>query len=226
MMSHFTVGVFIDPKRGKKLGELLAPYQENNMGDCPKEYLEFIECSAEEIKEYEEHKDEYETLNESMAEYYGYKKDMETGKYGYWAKPNAKWDWYKIGGRWSNSILTKNGVECDYAQLKDIDWDKMRENKKREAEKIWDSNPEGIKRYFCGIEKDDTKETYIKRESEFETYAVITPDGKWNSKGKMGWFGASSDNAEDRENWAKSFFDTFIKDADKELILVIVDCHI
>lgn len=49
MMSHFTVGVFIDPKRGKKLKELLAPYQENNMGDCPKEYLEFIECSAEEM---------------------------------------------------------------------------------------------------------------------------------------------------------------------------------
>ena len=43
MMSHFTVGVFIDTKKDKKLGDLLAPYQENNMGDCTKEYLEFNE---------------------------------------------------------------------------------------------------------------------------------------------------------------------------------------
>ena len=34
-MSHFTVAVLVDQKY-KKLDELLAPYQENNMGDCPK----------------------------------------------------------------------------------------------------------------------------------------------------------------------------------------------
>ena len=154
MMSHFTVGVFIDPKRGKKLEELLAPYQENNMEDCPKEYLEFFECPAEDIEEYEEHKDEYETLDEFMDKYHGYKKDDITGKYGYWENPNAKWDWYTIGGRWSNSIITKNGRKCDYAKLKDIDWDKIRENKKRNAEEIWDKNFKEIKRYFNGIKKD------------------------------------------------------------------------
>ena len=224
-MSHFSVGVFIEPKRDKKLEDLLAPYQENNIGNCPKEYLEFFECS-EEIEEYEKYKDKYKTLDEFMEKCYGYKKDDVTGKYGYWANPNAKWDWYTIGGRWSNSIIRKNGYKCDYAKLKDIDWDKMRENKKRNAEEIWDSNPEGIERMLCGIEKDDTKESYIKRESEFGTYAVITPDGKWHSTGEMGYFGGSSDTAEDREKWAKSFFDTFIKDADQELILVIVDCHV
>ena len=53
-MSHFSVGVFIEPKKGKKLEDLLAPYQGNNMGNCPKEYLEFFECS-EEIEEYEKY---------------------------------------------------------------------------------------------------------------------------------------------------------------------------
>ena len=226
MMSHFTVGVFIDTKKDKKLGDLLAPYQENNMGDCPKEYLEFNECDKEDIEEYENHKDEYETLEDFMWEYHGYKKDKETGKYGYWENPNAEWDWYEIGGRWSNSLLTKNGVKCNFAQLKEIDWDKMRENKKKRAEEIWDSNPEGIYRYLNEIEKDDTRESYVKRMSEFSTYAVITPDGEWHAKGEMGWFGVSSDTVEDRENWSKSFYDTFIKDADDELVLVIVDCHI
>ena len=35
-MSHFTVMVI-----GDNPEEQLAPYQENNMGDCPQEYLEF-----------------------------------------------------------------------------------------------------------------------------------------------------------------------------------------
>lgn len=47
-MSHFTVLVNV-PNRlveeqgniEKAVGKMLAPYQENNMGDCPKEYLQF-----------------------------------------------------------------------------------------------------------------------------------------------------------------------------------------
>jgi len=35
-MSHFTVLVI-----GKDVEEKLAPFQENNMDDCPKEYLKF-----------------------------------------------------------------------------------------------------------------------------------------------------------------------------------------
>ena len=57
-MSHFTVAVFIDGKEDfeyleSRLGEMLAPYQENNMGNCPEEYLEFHSS-------YKEHKEEYE----------------------------------------------------------------------------------------------------------------------------------------------------------------------
>lgn len=45
-MSHFTVGVIC--KELNDYEKLLAPYQENNMGDCPKEYLEFTSTSKEE----------------------------------------------------------------------------------------------------------------------------------------------------------------------------------
>ena len=91
---HFSVGVLVD-KKGKKLEELLAPYQENNMGNCPKEFLEFMEAT-EEINEYEDHKEDYETLDEFMEDYYGIENDKETGKYGYWENPNAQWDCYQI----------------------------------------------------------------------------------------------------------------------------------
>lgn len=220
-MSHFTVAVLVDQKY-KKLDELLAPYQENNMGDCPKEFLEFIEFT-EEMKEYEEYKEEYETLEEFMKNYHGIEKDKETGKYGYWENPNKKWDWYEIGGRWSNMLLSKSGFRSNYLQLKDIDWDGMNEKSKKAALETWNNTSSEVLRLFNGIKKDDTKESFIEREGVFSTYAVVTPDGKWHSKGEMGLFGVSTG---EKENWNKNFYDNFIKDADQELILVIVDCHI
>lgn len=47
-MSHFTVLVI-----GENPEEQLAPFQENNMGDCPKEYLEFNNTEDEMKEEYE-----------------------------------------------------------------------------------------------------------------------------------------------------------------------------
>lgn len=47
-MSHFTVLVVGDDVEGQ-----LAPYQENNMGDCPKEYLEFNDVEPEIREEWE-----------------------------------------------------------------------------------------------------------------------------------------------------------------------------
>ena len=50
-MSHFSVAVFSDGKKTVK--ELLAPYQENNMGDCPKKYLKFVSAVEKEHERYE-----------------------------------------------------------------------------------------------------------------------------------------------------------------------------
>lgn len=47
-MSHFTVLVV-----GDNPEQQLAPFQENNMGDCPKEYLKFNSTEAEMLKDYE-----------------------------------------------------------------------------------------------------------------------------------------------------------------------------
>lgn len=46
-MSHFSVLVI-----GENVEDQLAPYQENNMDDCPKEYLEFNDIEEEHKKEY------------------------------------------------------------------------------------------------------------------------------------------------------------------------------
>ncbi len=59
-MSHFTV--LTVHKEGESPEELLAPFQENNMGDCPREFMEFENCE-------EEYKDEYEKEGLSKAYY-------------------------------------------------------------------------------------------------------------------------------------------------------------
>ena len=46
-MSHFAVAVIVDKLDEKEIDKMLAPYQENNMGDCPKEYLEFVSIADE-----------------------------------------------------------------------------------------------------------------------------------------------------------------------------------
>jgi len=367
-MSHFTVAVFT--KEGQTVEELLAPYQENNMDDCPKKYLEFNDveeeyrnkfendlrdefyCNSnsswgqeiskvnyEKIKRYNDksslgsrfyltisqvpgynyfkkdceykcyynekheypkehiwikvvniihttHPDknvcfegtiEVEIINPPkkipLKEYYNNdfelfmkewaghdEKDIETGKYGYWENPNAKWDWYQIGGRWSGLLKLKPGVtsgqrgerswtnekkiipeyKVDSVKVKDIDFSIDKEEYEKSL-RFWELKVEGDtprdekeeeivendwhkKEYYT--ERYDNKEEYAKLISEFGTYAVITPDGVWHSKGDMGWWGCSSETNEEAKKWNKSFKETFIDNADPEWTLTVVDCHI
>jgi hypothetical protein len=232
-MSHFAVAIF--HKAGQKIEELLAPYQENNMGDCPKQYMEFNSVTEEYVKKYEEASEEtqkkYPSCKEFIENYAGHKFNEEKQDYGYWENPNAKWDWWGIGGRYSGLLKVKEGASewVDSALIKDIDFDGMRTLNTAKYEEYWDEAlyENEVKKYFMyGIQKDDTKETYVNRNTEFCTYGVITPDGKWHSKGEMGWFGMSSETQEESERWNKSFKETFIDNADESLRLTIVDCHI
>lgn len=59
-MSHFTVGVIINKLTEDEIHKVLAPYQENNGEDCPKEYLEFNSVT-------EEYKEKYENETRTMV---------------------------------------------------------------------------------------------------------------------------------------------------------------
>lgn len=205
-MSHFTVLVI-----GNDPEDQLAPFQENNMGDCPAQYLEFTDNEDENRKEYEEgtitkvimpdgrklnswddefrvndsighgsgtHKvpdhlekreikftEIYKTFEEYMSDWHGtQKRDEKTGRYGYWENPNAKWDWYSLGGRWAGFFTLKpyrEGIQghhrakdfasitgevvedlpltaADQAHKRDIDFDKMRNDAAELAAVNWE----------------------------------------------------------------------------------------
>ncbi|GJM78138.1 hypothetical protein HMSSN139_06340 [Paenibacillus sp. HMSSN-139] len=193
----------------------------------------------------------YPSFDDFMVEYVGYtSRDEETGKYGYWENPNAKWDWYSIGGRWSGSLLLKSGKRADAARIKDIFFIEQTEHKgmtveiegyqvpaalapdiqimAAEATEAWEEMMAGRSLYrpeFI-LERYGDKQSYIREVLSFSTYAVITPDGKWHAKGDMGWFGMGSETSEEARNFNTSYFDTFIKTADPDHYLVVVDCHI
>ncbi|HJJ12563.1 MAG TPA: hypothetical protein OIM48_04590 [Clostridiaceae bacterium] len=76
------------------------------------------------------------------------------------------------------------------------------------------------------IRWDLIKREYEKYNNIFSTYAVITPDGKWYEPGKMGWWGISSATPEQEIEFEKSYEERFIKTANPEWTLTIVDCHI
>lgn len=209
-MSHFTVAVFIPSAEVADPAQLpdailarLAPYQENNMGTCPSEYMEFNDQEDELRKEYEtegydrvvladgtvdgctwdeKYKSEacraakagdplmmrdghreleqercypdgsevrevpyskmYETFQVFAADHHGHDApDEKTGRYGYWENPQAKWDFFTLGGRWSDhfpvtdagmhfkgerswgmeDVPVKSGT-ADATQVKAVDW--------------------------------------------------------------------------------------------------------
>ena len=72
--------------------------------------------------EYEPSKAKYPTLDKYATDYHGYRK--VAGKYGYMSNPNAKYDWYSEGGRWSGYITNKEGKTTDVELLTEVDWEK------------------------------------------------------------------------------------------------------
>jgi len=61
-------------------------------------------------------RDFYKDFDAYATEHCGYRKDEEKGEYGYWENPNAKWDWYALGGRWAGKLRLKpnaKGVHGD-----------------------------------------------------------------------------------------------------------------
>ena len=209
-MSHFCVIALCEYP--SEIEYILEPFQENNMGDCPKEYLEFVED------------DNCDT-------------DEETGKRGYWENPNAKWDWWEIGGRWKGFLNTKDGKQVNYAQIKDINFSspptqEQISNRKR----IWEIAVEGAemsedefygiiysKEYY--VDRWGTKEKYVEELGKLIPWAYISPDREWNDIGNMGWWGFSDETKESRENFIKKW-EKAISEIPEDYYAVVVDCHI
>lgn len=112
---------------------------------------------------------------------------------------NAKWDWWRLGG-FGNRLRATTGIRL-------VEGGRL--------------IPGGTDDEYVVARLGDCD-----RDSEFAPYAVITPDGEWHAPGVVGWFGTSSEDDEEEERWAESFYEDFLGDADPDTVLALVDCHI
>ena len=157
--------------------------------------------------------------------------------------PNSKWDWYQIGGRWSNLITTTTGEHVNFCQLKDlVRKEELSEDRKEELRreyeyyttddwseelKAWANEHRIFKFYKTSYykEKYPTYKVYENLSVSFSTYALLNSKGEWIEPGQMGWFGLSSATAtEEREFQNK--YNAYLDAEDQENYIVIVDYHI
>lgn len=220
-----------------------------------------------------------EEIEDQVGEYNGFKK-KEDGSWYRKTNPNAKWDWWTVGGRWSGFFKLKPGSKgevgdsgvfgqpakkgyADSVLKKDIDFESMFKDAEEEAiekydriyelikdtpiAETWKSTRERIKNIddarqfynsqerviklkkhnpFADVEDYQIdRDTFIQRAKNgaISTYAIVK-DNQWYSKGKMGWWGISSDEI-DQDEWNKKVME-LIESVPDDTLFTLVDCHI
>lgn len=175
-MSHFTVMVI-----GNDYEAQLAPYHEFECTGHVDEYVQDVDITDEFLQEMDrasENADEGESPLDYALGYYGYDNRVvsdesevdreDTHKYGFVVvkdgnvvkvvrrtNPNAKWDWYTVGGRWTGFLKLKAGAKgelgrpgvfgnraepgtADQVLKGDVDWEGMRQEAADSAADQWD----------------------------------------------------------------------------------------
>ena len=227
-MSHFSVAVFTEPGQ-LDVDALLEPFWEGI------EFPRYVdETKAELIARGRKEAGDVEVSDDEAyrvaTKYYDAENlDPITGDHYTTYNPNSKWDWYEVGGRWSDMLFAKDDMcRHDSLAVSNINFDLMQECELEGLTPYQEyiNGDHFYKReYLLSLYPDE--ETYIKKMTEFSTFAVITPDGKWYEKGEMGWFGCSSTTPDEDTVWHDNYYDTFIKPAlENGWWLTVVDCHI
>jgi len=102
------------------------------------------------------HKERYSSFEAFVGDWHGTKaRDPEKNRYGHYANPNAKWDWYCVGGRWTGHFPVVPDARVRVTQPRDkwdaipkvgysdvvtavnIDWEKVDSDHAREMEKYF-----------------------------------------------------------------------------------------
>ena len=235
---HFCGQVFVEskePPQEDDLYPILEPYWE---GTENPDFLEFVDRTDEVVAKWEEVKDsgQYKDMEDMAGAWFGYKN--KNGRYGYHSNPDARWDWFSIGGRWGSGkdvIKAKNFVLDESTpeeseRLRKV-WDllmidgKWDEDQKKEAEKLGLTvriyKPEYYKEKYGNVEN------YIEAQSKNYPFCFIDTEGQWHEQGEIGWF---TDNVTEAglNQFHKAFVDEIekAKQSKRTIWMVTVDFHI
>lgn len=244
-MSHFTVLV-VDTENQKSVDDWMEPFYEGLEED------RLLDWSVQDVLKYfKEHNVDfpYDHVDESnLVEYLERAEELEfdtsehdnEGNLYYLGNNNAKWDWYQIGGRWSNMLKKLDGTRCDECEVKDLDLSldtELYNKAKRFWEVVVDKQPltdvERPSDFFTMYKPEYYTEMYGDRDNfaksyaSFNTFAMLL-DGEWYEQGKMGWFAMSDTTKESLEKFT-DFMDKTLRELKKthpHATVTLVDCHI
>lgn len=153
------------------------------------------------------------------------------------SNPDSKWDFWEIGGRFSNRLVDRRSFRTNHCLKKNLHNDTFLDLQRYDqCNEFWedfveskgnptDSDNRSLYKWEYYMDRYKTKECYAQIESTFHTYAVLI-DGKWFSPGNMGWFGCSDESDDSWIEWVKTYRERFIDPLPEKALLTIVDCHI
>lgn len=174
-MSHFVVLVI-----GDNIEDQLLPYHEFESTGQDDLYIQDIDITEEAMK----------NSDGDPVSYYEYEKVTDLDdldyedlhKYGYVlvddqdniikvvqrTNPNAQWDWWSVGGRWSNWLKGTDGLPFSSGPKSSIAFDLIRSNAEEEAGKGWDNAHKIIAgRHFFTFEECREKFTGVQEARDF-----------------------------------------------------------
>ena len=159
--------------------------------------------------------DAFKDKDHFAEDYFGYRKHED--KYGHWYNPDARWDWWVLGGRWRRMLTLKKGAKEE--------WPDAGENGTF-GEEANEKIPKGETCVDVARFKDiDFSKSFGKTE-RFSTYSVLNEEGNWHEAGSMGWFGMSNASDEEQDNHHDEYHKNHLEGTDPETIIAVVDCHI
>lgn len=156
--------------------------------------------------------------------------------------PNAHWDYWTIGGRWTGALgkydPTKdedNYKDCGYCNSTGTRPDANYEGEKGE----WSRKGDGVHPVIgngCNVCLGTGKELKFPSDfknadnvalakdlpNDFSCFAFVTPEGEWIQRGSMGWWGMVSNEVDDK-TWRKQILTILAKYND--CLAVAIDCH-
>ena len=220
-MGRCAVAVFL--KRGQYLYNLLEPYNANKKV-APYVCLTRQEAIDHAKKYYDVEGKTDEQCWQMVA---GNSKTDEDGNIYSTYNSQSKWDFWQVGGKFDGKLLVL-GVPTNIGLVKDVQfsWD---EKAYQYALRYWDvrvehqeAKPGKIFPVFLTEthyrERYGNRETYARYMAQFVPDACITPDGKWHE--------ISDGTHEAFHDWHDHFMERFVDNADDNLYVTIVDCHI
>jgi hypothetical protein len=185
-MSHFAVLVITDEIPTEDVIEYaMQPFHEYECTGVEDEYVIRKDMTEEALGDFESEKERYPNIDAFLSDYYGIDADdpylvtkNEAGEVTHVYRktnPNAQWDWWQVGGRWSGLLRAKPGATgkntkggpgfmgsqvnasgLDSVRVGDIDWDLMAAfDKQRRHDRVRETIDAAKKAYGPGTLRHD-----------------------------------------------------------------------